>query len=300
MIKSIVFGANGYMGRHLVYYLNQQGQSILSSDVSAKSIRQLSDENYTSIDITNINQVNSLDFDVDYIYCFGGLTGTNVGFDKYKDFVEVNEIGLLNILTHHKNSNSKARIVFPSTRLVYKGQKDVFLKEEAPKEALTIYAQNKLSCEEYLKQYALNFNIDYTVFRIGVPYGNVFDKNFSYGTVGFFYNKAKNNENITLFGKGELRRTFTHVEDICSAIIETLKTTDSKNNVFNIGSNDNLSLLEVAKLFAAKFKVSIEFTEWPEQALKVESGDTIFDDTKIKKTITYTYKNSIQHWIENL
>jgi UDP-glucose 4-epimerase len=298
MKKSIVFGSNGYIGRHLVYFLNQQEQVVISSDVAEKSIDKHT--NYNSINITNFNEVTSLDFDVDYIYCFGGLTGTNVGFDKYKDFIEVNEIGLLNILTHHKNSNSKARIVFPSTRLVYKGQTAIFLSEEAPKEALTIYAQNKLSCEEYLKQYAINFDIDYTIFRICVPYGNIFDENFSYGTVGFFYNKAKNNDNITLFGKGELRRTFTHVEDICSAIIETLKTPSSKNNVFNIGSNDNLSLFEVAKLFATKFKVSIDFAEWPEQALKVESGDTIFDDTKIKKTTHYTYKNSISNWIENL
>ena len=298
MSKSIVFGANGYIGRHLVYYLNQDGEKVLSTDVAEQSIDHHS--NYQSIDITSINQVSSLDFDVDHIYCFGGLTGTNVGFDKYKDFVEVNEIGLLNILTHHKNSKSTARIVFPSTRLVYKGQKDVFLKEEAPKESLTIYAQNKLSCEEYLKQYATNFNVDYTVFRICVPYGNVFDENFSYGTVGFFYNKAKNKENISLFGKGELRRTFTHVEDICKTIMDTVKLASSKNNIFNIGSNDNLSLLEVAKLFAAKFNVDINFTEWPEQALKVESGDTIFDDTKIKIIANYTYKNSITNWIENL
>lgn len=298
MKKSIVFGANGYIGRHLVYFLNQQEQVVISSDVAEKSIDKHT--NYNSIDITNFNEVTSLDFNVDYIYCFGGLTGTNVGFDKYKDFIEVNEIGLLNILTHHKNSNSKARIIFPSTRLVYKGQKDVFLSEEAPKEALTIYAQNKLSCEEYLKQYAINFDIDYTIFRICVPYGNIFDKNFSYGTVGFFYNKAKNNENITLFGKGELRRTFTHVEDICFSIIETLKTPSSKNTVFNIGSDDNLSLLDVATLFATKFNIPIDFTQWPEQALKVESGDTIFDDTKLRNTIIYTYKNSISNWIENL
>ncbi|MBI2281474.1 MAG: NAD(P)-dependent oxidoreductase [Bacteroidetes bacterium] len=300
MIKSIVFGANGYIGRHLVYYLNQQNQTVISSDVSQKPIDQPTDTNYKSINITHLNEVSMLDFDVDYIYCFGGLTGTNVGFDKYQDFIEVNEIGLLNILTHHKNSNSKARIVFPSTRLVYKGQKDIFLTEEAPKEALTIYAQNKLSCEEYLNQYAINFNIDYTVFRICVPYGNVFDENFSYGTVGFFYNKAKNNENITLFGKGELRRTFTHIEDICFSIFETLKTPSSKNTVFNIGSNDNLSLLDVATLFATKFNISVDFTQWPEQALKVESGDTIFDDTKLRNTINYTYKNSISNWIENL
>lgn len=298
MKKSIVFGANGYIGRHLVYYLNKQGQQVLATDVAQTSIDN--NQKYVPIDITNENAVDGLDFDVDYIYCFGGLTGTNVGFDKYKDFVEVNEIGLLNILTHHKNSKSKARIVFPSTRLVYKGQKDVFIKEEDQKEALTIYAQNKLSCEEYLKQYATNFNIDFTVFRICVPYGNVFDNQFSYGTVGFFLNKAKNNQNITLFGKGELRRTFTHVEDICNSIFEVLKQPQSKNNIFNIGSNDNLSLLEAATLFAKKYNVEIEFDEWPESALKVESGDTIFDDSKLNSVAGYQYKHSIDSWIKGL
>ncbi|MGE0560779.1 MAG: NAD-dependent epimerase/dehydratase family protein [Flavobacteriales bacterium] len=298
MKKSVVFGANGYIGRHLVYYLNKQGQQVLASDVAQTSIDD--NQKYVPIDITNANAVAALDFDVDYIYCFGGLTGTNVGFDKYKDFVEVNEIGLLNILNHHRNSKSKARIVFPSTRLVYKGQQDVFLKEDDQKEALTIYAQNKLSCEEYLKQYATNFNIDYTVFRICVPYGNVFDNQFSYGTVGFFLNKAKNNENIILYGKGELRRTFTHVEDICKSIFTTLKHSQSKNNIFNIGSNDNLSLLEVATLFAKKYNVEIEYNDWPENALKIESGDTIFDDTKLKNVSGYQYKNSIDNWIKNL
>lgn len=298
MKKSIVFGANGYIGRHLVYYLNKQGQQALATDVAQTSIDD--NQTYVPIDITDVNAISRLNFDVDYIYCFGGLTGTNVGFDKYKDFVEVNEIGLLNILTHHKNSKSKARIVFPSTRLVYKGQKDVFLKEDDQKEALTIYAQNKLSCEEYLKQYASNFNIDYTVFRICVPYGNVFDDKFSYGTVGFFLNKAKNNQNITLYGKGELRRTFTHVEDVCNAILETLKQPQSKNNMFNIGSNDNLSLLEVASFFAEKHIVELEFNSWPESALKVESGDTIFDDSKLKSIAGYQYKHSIHNWIKGL
>lgn len=298
MKKVIVFGANGYIGRHLVYFLNQQNFDVLSSDIASSSIDNI--KNYQSIDITSMKSIQALDFEVDYIFCFGGLTGTNVGFDQYQKFIEVNELGLLNILTHHKNSKSTARIVFPSTRLVYKGEKDIFLKEDSPKEALTIYAQNKLSCEAYLEQYATNFNIDYTTFRICVPYGNVFDDKFSYGTVGFFFNKAKNNENITLFGEGELRRTFTHVEDICLSILETIQSPKSINSVYNIGSRDNLSLLEVANLFAEKYRVKIEFSEWPTQALKVESGDTIFDDEKLQQTTSYQYKHAIKNWIGSL
>ncbi len=298
MKKSIVFGANGYIGRHLVYYLSQQNHEVVASDISLESLDK--ENNYISVDVTNIQQISAIDFDVDYIYCFGGLTGTNIGFEKYNDFIAVNEIGLLNILTHHKNSNSKARIIFPSSRLVYKGKKNVLLKEEDEKEALTIYAQNKLSGEKYLEQYAQNFGIEYTIFRICVPYGNVFNQSFSYGTVGFFYNKVKNKQPITLFGDGDLKRTFTHVEDICQAIMTAINHPYSKNNSFNIGSTDHLSLLEVAQLFATKWDVPIKFEEWTKSALLVESGDTIFDDKKLIDLTDFKYKNSIKNWIEKI
>ncbi|MCB9334551.1 MAG: NAD(P)-dependent oxidoreductase [Flavobacteriales bacterium] len=297
MQKSIVFGANGYLGRHLVHFLQNLHQ-VTPLGKSSESINHY--ENYNSVDIADFNQVSKIDFDVDYIFVFAGLTGTNVGFDKYDDFIKSNEIGLLNILKHHVNTKSKARIIFPSTRLVYKGIENTFLKEDDEKEALTVYAQNKLSCENYLKMYAKNFDVDYTIFRICVPYGNLLSKDYSYGTIGFFLNKASKNKDITLYGKGEVKRTFTHVEDICSSIIKTLDFKTSINTIFNIGSNDNLSLLEAAKLFSEKYQVNIDFVDWPKEALKIESGDTLFDDEKIITLTNYQYQHSLNEWIKTL
>ena len=296
MIKSIVFGANGYLGRHLVHYLQKDGHNVLASGAKDKSIDSI--VNYFKADISNEAEVEQIDFNVDYIFVFAGLTGTNVAFDNPNKFIDVNEKGLLNILNHHRQTNSKARIIFPSTRLVYKGVKNKFLKEEDEKEALTIYAQNKLSCESYLKMYATNFDIDYSIFRVCVPYGNVFSDDYSYGTIRFFLNKAKNNQNITLFGKGEVKRTFTHVEDICLSIIETLKIQSDKNSTFNIGSKDNFSLYEVAAFFAKKYNIEIELIDWPKMALKIESGDTIFDDQKLLSLTAYQYKNDLKTWLE--
>ncbi|MCB9365165.1 MAG: SDR family oxidoreductase [Flavobacteriales bacterium] len=298
MQKSIVFGANGYLGRHLVYFLEKNEHQVVASGNSTKSIDGLA--NYIKADVSNQLEVEAIDFNVDNIFVFAGLTGTSVAFNEPSKFIDANEKGLLNILNHHRNTNSKARIIFPSTRLVYKGVENVFLNEEAEKEALTIYAQNKLSCESYLAMYASNFNINYTVFRICVPYGNIFSDDYSYGTIGFFLNKAKNKQNITLYGKGEVKRTFSHVEDICEIIIKTLNNKKLKNNTYNIGSTDNLSLFEVAKLVSLKYNVGIDFVEWPKAALKIESGDTIFNDEKIQKEIHYNYKNNLVSWLNNI
>lgn len=298
MKKSIVLGANGYLGSHMVHFLNKSGHEVTSVGSSEKS--KFDFDNYVQIDITKASLVEQLNFDVDYIFDFAGLTGTSVGFTDYQKFIDVNEKGLLNVLNHHRNSNSNARIIFPSTRLVYKGFEGELLTENSEKEALTIYAQNKISCEEYLSMYAANFNIPYTTFRVCVPYGNVLNDEYSYGTIGFFLSKAKNGDNITLYGKGEVRRTFTHVHDICQLIISSLDKTVCENEVFNIGSNDNLSLLEVASKVGAKYGVGLDFIDWPEAAKKIESGDTMFNDTKQQELIGYQYQCKLDDWLKSI
>jgi len=298
MKKVIVFGSNGYLGRHIIYFLKRDNIEFLPIDCAETSIDQ--HLNYKQIDIVNSNEIDVLDFKVDYIFVFAGLTGTNIGFEDYERFVAVNEIGLLNILNHHKNSNSVARIVFPSTRLVYKGLKNQPLKESAEKEAKTIYAQNKLACEQYLNMYQNYYGIEYTIFRICVPYGNLIDNNYSYGTLGFFLNKVKNNENIPLYGNGDQKRTFTHVGDIAKIIIQSINSESTKNKVYNIGSNDNHSLLEVANMIASKNSIEVTLVEWPDEALKVESGDTIFDDVNLKQDVSFEYHFSLKEWLENM
>ena len=298
MSTSIVFGANGYLGSHLIYFLIQAGHTVLPFGHAPTS--KYNFPNYQSVDLTDSEAISNLDFEVSNIFVFAGMTGTEAGFDQYQKFLKVNEFGLLNILNHRRKSKGNAKIIFPSTRLVYQGIKDKFLLETDPKEAKTIYAQNKIACEGYLEMYANRYQIPYTTFRICVPYGNIFDNQYSYGTIGFFLRKAMAKEAITLYGNGAPKRTFSHVGDICNSIIATLNTPKSVNQTFNIGSDDNYSLKEVAEKIAAKFGVGISFNPWPEVAAILESGDTIFDGTKLKTLLNYQYQFSFDTWLKNL
>ncbi|PCI97360.1 MAG: UDP-glucose 4-epimerase [Flavobacteriales bacterium] len=293
MKKAIVFGANGYLGRHIAYFLKQHNIEFVPTAKSETSIDNYS--NYQQIDITNKAELQQLDFNVDYVFAFAGLTGTGNSPEDIEKFTKVNEQGLTNIIECCERIND-LRIVFPSTRLVYKGIENIPLIEDSEKESKTIYAKNKIACEKLLTQSI----VDYTIFRICVPYGNLIDETYSYGTIGFFINRAVKGENITIYGDGNLKRTFTHVRDISESIIKTLELDSAKNKVYNIGSNDNLSLLDVATLVAKKYNVEVEFIEWPEAALKIESGDTIFDGSKLKETINYNSNVLLEDWISSI
>jgi UDP-glucose 4-epimerase len=294
MQKAIVIGSNGYVGRHLADYLQQQNYATALFDLQEKSL--LPDQPYARLDITQAADYDQLDASADYIFFMAGLTGTGAGFDRHEDFVRANETGLLNLLQWMRKSGCHSRIVYPSTRLIYKGVKDYALKETDAKETKTIYAVNKLAAESLLWMYHNAFDIDYTIFRICVPYGNVFGGGFSYGTIGFFISQAQQQGVITLFGDGSIRRTFTHVSDISAVMVAAIRLHETKNEIYNIGG-ENLSLLQAGQMVADKFGAQIKLIDWPELALRLESGDTVFDDSKLHKATGYSYQHTLAEWL---
>ena len=272
MTKCAIIGSMGYIGRNLYVYLSSQDCQIDCYDIHPKSIQP----NYTQIDITQRESLHKLNINVDCIFLIGGLTGTSVSFDKYKDFVEVDLVGVLNILDYVRKSEFRPRIIFPSSRLVYKGS-DKPLKVIDEKEPKTIYAICKLAAEHSLAAYANAFDIPYTILRVCVPYGSLIDGEYSYGTVGFMLQKAKAGEDITLFDGGQYKRTFTNMKDLCKQFYKAGISAKAKNRIYNI-TGDTYTIREVADFISTKYNISIKEIPYPEQEKKLETGNTFFED----------------------
>ena len=280
MKKIGVIGANGYIGKHIVSYLQRYYDvNVDSYDIVA----ECDFPNYHKVNLTDKESIKGLNLDLDYIFMFAGLTGTYNGFNEYQKFISINELGLLNLLDAIKNSEYRPKVIFPSTRLVYKGI-DKSLKEDDLKECKTIYAANKLACEGYLQAYHDSFDIPYTIFRICLPYGNLLSTDYSFGTVGFFIRQAKAGKDITLYGGGNIKRTFTHMEDLCYQIIEGSFHHESNGQTYNVGG-ETLSLHDAAEIIAAKYGAKVTEIPWPERDLRIESSHTYFDDTKIRSLL---------------
>lgn len=279
MSKCAIIGSKGYIGKHLEYYLKQKKNDVVCYDVVESE-----DVNYHRCDLTDFESVRRIiDLKVDYIFMFAGLTGTYVGFDKANIFVNVNEVGLINLLNCIRESKYRPKIIFPSTRLIYKGA-DKALKEDDEKETKTIYAVNKIACENLLYAYRQNFDIPYTIFRICVPFGNMFSDDYSFGTIGFFIRQASNDRRITLYGDGSIKRTFTSMHDLCKQIVEVGMERVSDGEIYNIGGH-TYSLRNAAEIIASYYKAEISFISWPERDLKMESGSTYFDSSKIERVM---------------
>lgn len=279
MSRVAIIGAKGFIGRHLRWYLQTQKYII----PECYDVLESTEPYYHKVNMLDKEAVASIDLNVDYIFMMTGCTGTKIGFDKYEQFVSINELALLNLLDAIRLSPYRPKVVFPSSRLVYKGV-DKPLKEDDEKDSKTIYAANKLACEGFLKAYSYNYDIPFTIFRICVPYGNMLDNDYSFGTVGFFIKMASQGKDITMYGGGAIKRTFTHLYDVCYQMVEGAMSSDSDNQIYNVGG-ETYSLHDAAEIFANKYGVKVVSVPWPKADLRLESGDTFFDDSKISNLL---------------
>lgn len=295
-MKSVtIIGANSYIARNLIQNVKNEALDIRLFLYDREDVHKDGCNDYAPVNISDESSVAGINFDVDAVILFAGKTGTYAGFDEPEIFVEVNELGLLNVLNAMRKAKSTAKLVFPSTRLVYKG-KDEPLLENDTKEFKTIYSINKYACEQYLKMYSDVFDIRYCVFRICVPYGSLLEGVSSYGTAEFFIGKAMQGDNITLYGDGEVKRTLTYIGDICRTMLAGALSAGCMNDVYNIGG-ESYSLREMAFEVAKKYGVGLEYTQWPDKALKIESGSTVFDSGKLDSILGNLRKMTFKNWI---
>ena len=286
-MKCMIFGSSGYLGWHLKRSL----EALRHEVVIPKTNRG------DRVDILNANQLDELLWDVDIIFFFAGRTGTWASFDESASFIDLNLSGLDNVLRHVSRSEYRPRIVFPSSRLVFKGSDDL-LCEDAPKEAKTVYAATKLAGEHLLHAYAAAFELPFTICRISVPYGSRGGRNQSYGTIGQFVTQAKVNRKVTLYGEGQQKRTFTHIDDLCELIIQLGFAKNALNESFNL-PGENLSLIYAAERIAEKYSAKLCTTPWEDRHLSIESGSTAFSGQKVYRTLGKVSLNSIDNWLES-
>lgn len=294
--KISIIGANSYIARNFIKLLDRDNYIVKLYDRAGSHLDLT--ESYTSVDLNSKESIRQIDFNCDFIYIFTGKTGTSQGFSDYSTFIDVNEKILLNILTAYCENKSQAKIIFPSTRLLYKGNSNQKLNETSEYEFKTIYAMNKFACENYLKMYNEIFGVKYCIFRICVVYGTAVNNTNSYGTLEFFINQAKSGKDINIYGDGSQKRTFIHIDDLCKILLIGGINGKCLNDVYNIGGGDDLSIAYVASEIANLYGVNINYIEWPELSRKIESGDTVFDSKKLDNILNYNYKHKFKTWIE--
>jgi len=184
-----------------------------------------------------------LTYQFDYVFHYAALVGVQRTLNNPIMVLEDIE-GIKNILNLSKNTNVK-RVFFSSSSEVY-GEPVEFPQNEqtTPLNSRLPYAIVKNVGEAFFKSYQKEYGLDYTIFRFFNTYGPKQSTDF---VMSKFIKKALKNEDITIYGEGSQTRTFCFIEDNIATTTKILQENLMINEIINIGSDEEISILELAK-----------------------------------------------------
>ena len=282
--KIAIFGANGYIGRHLSRHLLGLGMSVDAFDVQPDS--RIESVRYVQCDICDMDFWPRFQPEgYSAIFFLAGLSGVERSFREAETFLKVNIGGFANLLRRLEGLGESApRLIFPSSRLVYDG--GCAVDESSLRRSRSVYAASKVACEELLSAYHDRFGVPYVVLRICVPFGDVSDSGYSYGTIGFFMSNVRERKPITVYGDGSCRKTYTSIDDVCEIAVCCMDQS-VPSGVYNVGGHE-YTLREVAEMICARTGATWVSVPFPESARRVEMGNIAMDSSKLDAVIGKT------------
>lgn len=296
--KVVVFGGFGFIGLNLLKRLLDEKADVTVLDTAeSPPLRTLTDKiKHFQGDIRDSELVGQVLLGQEVLFNLAGKSGSGNSMKDPKLDLEVNCLGVLNILEKAKEVNPDLKIVFPGSRLEFGKPLTLPVNEDHPMRPTSIYGIHKLTAEKYHLAYFDNFGLRSTVLRISNPYGpHLAVNNPGYNIINYFVDQAGSEATLKIFGEGDQKRDYLYVGDLVDLFLQVADEKKSDGQVYNIGSGVGVSLLKMAQTIVEVVgKGKIEKVPWDSKLLRLETGDYVSDLTKIKSEVGWVPKNTVR------
>ncbi len=290
---TLVTGANGFVGRHLIHRLSQDKERIIVATDVQDALIPLSEKErltvYRKGDLSERAVIEQLkeEFRFDCIINLAAVLSQAADMETYFSIMNSNiraTFLLLEIAKSHK-----ARFIFPSTALVYGNQKGPF-KEEMLTDPGDFYSLSKLMCEQLIRFYGHKYDVPSVIFRIGILYGPS-------QTGGMFIPSLVNallSHREFPMTPGEQTRDFVYIGDFAAAV-EKILSDEKISGTFNIGTGNAPTLKAVAQM--AEKIAGVENCVRPGAVpyREKESWEYCLDAGKAKSAFGWNAATDIEH-----
>src|ERR1051326_9118158 len=251
MPNILVTGGAGFIASGLAAKLAERNENGIVDNLITGSLCKLpsaSLENvkFTRGDVNEFSDISSVfySYNFDFVFHYAALVGVKRTLENPVKVLD-DVTGIRNILNLSKSTGVK-RVYYSSSSEVY-GEPVEFPQNEdtTPLNSRLPYAIVKNVGEAYLKAYNKEFGLDYTIFRFFNTYGPKQSSDF---VISRFIDAALNDRDITINGDGSQTRTFCYIDDNVEATTNAFYGNRCVNDVVNIGSDAEISILDLAHL----------------------------------------------------
>ena len=253
---TLITGGAGFIGSHLTERLLNTGEKVVViDDLSTGRLENLPKTNeefklrFIESDVTSCKDLDEIVAKSKYVYHLAAAVGVDLVVQSPIRTIETNLKSTEAILEAAAQKNTP--ILLPSSSEVYgKSSQEEFNEADdlligPPTLGRWSYACSKLMDEFLALAFYNERQLPVTVVRLFNTVGP--RQTGRYGMVlPRFIESAKANEPIRVFGDGKQSRCFCDVHDTIEALIRLANCTEAYGNVFNIGSKEEVSILELA------------------------------------------------------
>ena len=297
-MKSLVTGGAGFIGSHIAEHLVQRGDDVTVLDNlntgKKENLAEINAKiNFVNGDIRDHKLLEKLVNDTNNVFHEAALASVQQSFNMKDEYFDVNVNGTENIFKLAKEYGFK--VVYASSSSVYGNPKNIPIKENDNRKPINPYAQTKLDSEYLAKKYS-----DMGAYIIGLRYFNVFGKRQSKeyaGVIKLFLEKIKQKMPPKINGDGLQTRDFVHIDDVVRANISAMDS-NIKHEFFNVGTENSISILDLANVVINASGLSLEPIHGPELSGDVRS--TRADITLIRKLLNWEPKIRLDDWLTKI
>jgi nucleoside-diphosphate-sugar epimerase len=272
-VHVLITGGAGFIGSHLAEELLNRGHTVHALDDlstgSMSNIRHLRDVRgfgYTIDSCHESRVVAELIDDADYVYHLAAAVGVQLIVDSPVRTIETN-VHCTEIVLAQANKKHKPVFVASTSEVYGKSGSVPFREDGDIVMGATTRGRWAYACSKALDEFLA---IAYHRERgLPVVVGRLFNtvgprQTGRYGmVVPTFVRQALAGQPITVFGSGEQQRCFCHVHDVVRLLAELAGRDDLYGEVFNVGSTQEISILELAELVKQKTESDSEITLIP-------------------------------------
>jgi UDP-glucose 4-epimerase len=273
MAKILVTGGAGFIASALAEKLAEDKDNlvIIVDNLVTGQLEKLPEPahnvKFVRADVNEFDDISSVfyGYNFDFVFHYAALVGVHRTLEN--PVKVLNDVtGIRNIMNLSKSTGVK-RVYYSSSSEVY-GEPVEFPQNEetTPLNSRLPYAIVKNIGEAYLKSYKKEFGLDYTIFRFFNTYGPKQSRDF---VISRFIAAALQGNDITIHGDGSQTRTFCFITDNIEATTNAFYHNKYVNDVVNIGSDMETSILELAHLIVQLTGSSSRIVHLP----RLEEGD---------------------------
>jgi UDP-glucose 4-epimerase len=246
----LITGAAGFLGSSIANHLALEGHQVRGlDDLSTGDPKALSpDVFFTRGDVNDRPKLWTLLQEVDCVYHLAARVSVPESILYPREYNAVNVGGTVSLMEAMRDVGVR-RVVLISSGAVYGDQGILPLKESAVPSPNSPYAVSKLASEFYVRTIGDLWGIDTVCLRVFNAYGPGQHLPVSHPPVIInMLRQAVRGGTIVIHGDGSQTRDYVYVDDVISAMIAAATAPGLDNLVINVGSGNETSVRELARL----------------------------------------------------